>query len=151
MPFVKVWIRFVWSKKIANRFLPDEIRGEVFHHVREGAAGNGTYLDYIGGYVDHVHCLISLRTNQTIEKIIQLIKGESSIWINKNRLVKTRFERQDEYLPHPTQIRFLNFSSVQKFRRSAIFGLAILKSSSGIITLTTSYLYSFSPSPRILR
>ena len=28
---------------------------------------------------------------------MQLIKGESSFWINKNRLVKTRFEWQDEY------------------------------------------------------
>jgi len=28
---------------------------------------------------------------------MQLIKGESSFWINKNKLVKTRFEWQDEY------------------------------------------------------
>ena len=28
---------------------------------------------------------------------MQLIKGESSFWINKNRLCKTRFEWQDEY------------------------------------------------------
>ena len=28
---------------------------------------------------------------------MQLIKGESSFWINKNRLCKTKFEWQDEY------------------------------------------------------
>lgn len=34
---------------------------------------------------------------QNIKKIIQLIKGESSFWINKNQLTKERFEWQDEY------------------------------------------------------
>ena len=28
---------------------------------------------------------------------MQLIKGESSFWINKNRLCRTKFEWQDEY------------------------------------------------------
>jgi len=28
---------------------------------------------------------------------MQLIKGESSFWINKNKLTKTRFAWQDEY------------------------------------------------------
>jgi len=41
--------------------------------------------------------LISLGTNQTIEKIMQLIKGESSFWINKSKLCRGRFEWQDEY------------------------------------------------------
>ena len=75
----------------------DEIRKKVFHHIRENARRKEIYLDFIGGYVDHVHCLISLGTNQTIEKIMQLLKGESSFWINQNHLCKTKFEWQDEY------------------------------------------------------
>ena len=51
----------------------------------------------INGYSDHCHCLISLGSNQNIEKIIQLIKGESSFWINKNQLTKDKFAWQDEY------------------------------------------------------
>lgn len=97
MPFVKVWIHFVWSTKNREPFLGDEIRQRVFQHIRENAKEKNIYLDFIGGYVDHVHCLISLGTDQTVEKIIQLIKGESSFWINKNCLCKTKFEWQDEY------------------------------------------------------
>ena len=55
------------------------------------------FIDFINGYLDHVHCLISLGTDQTLEKLMQLIKGEASFWINKNKLTKTRFEWQDEY------------------------------------------------------
>jgi len=34
----------------------------------------------------------------SIGKIAQLIKGESSHWINQNKLIKLKFEWQDEYL-----------------------------------------------------
>ena len=97
MPFVKVWLHFVWSTKNREPYLTDDIRQKVFRHIKENAKGKGIFIDFINGYVDHVHCLVSLGTNQTIEKIIQLIKGESSFWINKNNLCRYKFEWQDEY------------------------------------------------------
>ena len=54
-------------------------------------------IDFINGYSDHCHCLVSLGIDQTIQKVVQLIKGESSFWINKNKLTKEKFEWQDEY------------------------------------------------------
>lgn len=97
MPLVKVWIHFVWSTKNREPLLTDEIRQQVFRHIRENAREKGIFIDFINGYVDHVHCLVSLGTGQTLEKIMQLIKGESSFWINKQRLCKTKFGWQDEY------------------------------------------------------
>src|SRR5690242_10559480 len=97
MPWVKIWIHLVWSTKNREPYLTAELRPRLFQHIRENAGGKGIFLDFMGGYVDHIHCLISLGTDQTIEKIVQLIKGESSFWINRNRLCQTRFEWQDEY------------------------------------------------------
>jgi putative transposase len=97
MPFVKIWIHFVWATKNREPLLADDIRQKVFQHIRDNAKEKEIFLDFIGGYVDHIHCLISLGTNQTIEKLMQLIKGESSFWINKNKLCRGRFEWQDEY------------------------------------------------------
>lgn len=97
MPWIKVWLHFVWSTKNRQPFLSDEIRPKVFQHIRENAQQKGIFIDFINGYTDHIHCLISLGADQTIEKIMQLIKGESSFWINKNRLCKSKFEWQDEY------------------------------------------------------
>ncbi|HEX8843646.1 MAG TPA: IS200/IS605 family transposase [Pyrinomonadaceae bacterium] len=97
MPWVKVWIHFVWSTKNHEPYLTNEIRRKVFQHIRENAKGKGIHLDYMGGHIDHVHCLVSLGTDQTIEKIMQLMKGESSFWINKQQLCKTKFAWQDEY------------------------------------------------------
>ena len=97
MPWVKVWLHFVWSTKDRQPYLKDEIRKKVLEHIRQNAREKGIHIDFINGYLDHVHCLISLGTDQTLEKIMQLIKGESSFWINKNKLTKTNFAWQDEY------------------------------------------------------
>ena len=56
MPWVKVWIHFVWSTKNREPFLKDEIRQKVFQHIRENAKEKGIHLDFINGYIDHVHC-----------------------------------------------------------------------------------------------
>jgi len=41
--------------------------------------------------------LDTLNADMTIAKTLQLIKGESAYWINKERITQTRFEWADEY------------------------------------------------------
>ena len=77
--------------------LTQNIRRDIFDHIKENAKNKGIYLDFINGYLEHVHCLISLGSGQNIDKILMLLKGESSYWINKNKLVREKFEWQDEY------------------------------------------------------
>ena len=98
MPFVKVYIHLVWSTKNRYPYLDSkELRLKVWNHIRENAKEKGIFIDFINGYSEHCHCLISLGIDQTIQKTMQLIKGESSFWINKNSLTQEKFEWQDEY------------------------------------------------------
>ena len=97
MPLLKIWIHLVWATKSREPILTQDIRQQVFSHIRENASKKNIYVDFVNGHVDHVHCLISLNQEQTIAKIVQLIKGESSFWINKNNLCRRKFEWQDEY------------------------------------------------------
>ncbi|MDP5201158.1 transposase [Flavobacterium sp. DG2-3] len=93
MPFTKVYIHCVWSTKNRFPFLNSiDLRQKVWQHIKENALKKDIYLDFINGYTDHFHCLISLGTDQTIQKTIQLLKGESSYWINKNQLTIDKFE-----------------------------------------------------------
>jgi len=112
MPWIKVWLHFVWATKNHEPFLTDPIRPMIFQHIRENAVSKGIYIDLINGYLDHVHCLISLGNDQTLETIMQLIKGESSFWINKNGLTKKKFAWQGEYF-----VASVNPSSLNTVRR----------------------------------
>ena len=98
MPFIKVYIHFVWSTKNRNPFLKTlEIREAMWQHIKQNAAEKGIFIDFISGYTDHCHCLISLGSDQTISKIMQLIKGESANWFNKQQFIEEKFQWQDEY------------------------------------------------------
>nr|WP_229335312.1 transposase [Flavobacterium sp. ALJ2] len=89
MPFIKVYIHLIWSTKNGIAYLDSvELRRKVWQHIRDNAKEKGIYIDFINGYSDHCHCLISLGVYQNIQKVIQLLKGESSFWINKNKLTK---------------------------------------------------------------
>ncbi len=54
-------------------------------------------MDSIGGGQEHIHLLISLGAEERIAEIAQLLKGESSFWINKQDLIQGKFEWQDDY------------------------------------------------------
>lgn len=98
MSWVRIWVHLVFSTKNREPYLNSkELRIKVFQHIKENAKSKDIWLDCINGYQDHIHCLILVNKDQTISKIAQLIKGESSHWINKNNLTKTKFIWQDDY------------------------------------------------------
>lgn len=97
MSYIRIWVHCVWTTKNRLPYLSDEIRDKVILHIRENAKLKGIYIDHINGYQEHLHALISLGGIQNTSEIIQKIKGESSFWINKNKLTRFRFEWQDDY------------------------------------------------------
>jgi REP-associated tyrosine transposase len=98
MSWISIWVHLVFSTKNREPYLYNkEIRNKVFQHIKENAREKNIWIDTINGYHDHAHCLISFNKDQSISKIAQLIKGESSNWINKNKITKTKFLWQDDY------------------------------------------------------
>jgi len=73
------------------------MRDSVIYHIRDNAKSKDIYIDHINGYYEHLHALISLGSNQNCADLMQKIKGESSYWINKNKLTRLKFAWQDDY------------------------------------------------------
>jgi REP element-mobilizing transposase RayT len=97
MPYVKNWLHCVWSTKNRTQFLLGDLKYDVINHIRANAKAKGIYIDFLNGHTEHIHCLLSLNHDQSLSKVIQLIKGESSFWINKNSLTRNKFEWAEEY------------------------------------------------------
>lgn len=98
MPFIKVYIHFVWSTKNRFPFLNSlELREKMWKHIKENGKEKGIFIDFVNGYSDHCHCLVSLKYDQTIQKVIQMIKGESAFWFNNQNFILEKFGWQDEY------------------------------------------------------
>lgn len=101
MSFVKVYIHFVWNTKNRHPYFPTRaIRQKIWQHIRQNAKEKGIFIDRISGHKEHCHCLVSLGKDQTLQQIMQLIKGESSYWINKENILENeriKFNWQEEY------------------------------------------------------
>jgi REP element-mobilizing transposase RayT len=98
MSWVRIWVHIVFSTKNREPLLNSaDLRKQVFQHIKKNAEEKGIWLDCVNGYSDHAHCLVSLNREQSISQVAQLIKGESSFWINKNNLVDGKFMWQDDY------------------------------------------------------
>jgi putative transposase len=97
MPYVKNWLHCVWGTKNRTKFLLGDTKFDVINHIRTNARVKGIYIDFLNGYTEHLHCLLSLDHDQSLSKVMQLIKGESSFWINKSSLIKCKFEWAEEY------------------------------------------------------
>jgi len=96
MSLVKIWVHAVWATKNREPMLTKKLRYQLFNHIRENALTKNIHIDFANGYIEHVHCLISLNPDQSIAKTIQLIKGESSFWINRNKLCAS--QEHDEFI-----------------------------------------------------
>ena len=98
MPYVSVYIHFVWSTKNRIPYLETKATREaLWQHIRDNGKLKNIFIDFVNGHQQHCHCLVSLGTEQTISKVMQLIKGESAFWFNRQNFIKDKLEWQDEY------------------------------------------------------
>ncbi|MFO7447954.1 MAG: IS200/IS605 family transposase [Ignavibacteriaceae bacterium] len=98
MPYSKIWIHLIWSTKNREKIITSSLKNSLLEHIISNAGTKGIHIDTINCVQDHIHIILSLGRDQTVSKVTQLIKGESSNWLNKNKLTKTKFEWQDEYI-----------------------------------------------------
>ncbi len=98
MSWIRIWVHLVFSTKNREPYLSDpDLRKKVFQHIKQNAELKDIWMDMISCYTEHAHSLISLGRDQSLSKIVQLIKGESSHWINENNLTKSKFIWQNDY------------------------------------------------------
>jgi putative transposase len=94
---VKVFVHFVWTTKNRDRVLVNEARRAAEEHIRNNAGGKKICIEDVGVQPEHVHTLVRLASDQPIEEVARLIKGESSYWINQNNVVPGKFSWQTGY------------------------------------------------------
>jgi len=98
MPYIRVWIHLIWSTKKRAKIIDKKLKPLLLDHIGQNAKAKNIYIDFLNCVEDHIHLTVSLGSDQTISKVVQLIKGESSFWVNKEKLLSGKFEWQDEYI-----------------------------------------------------
>lgn len=95
--YVRVYIHLIWSTKGRVPTLINEVRPKVTEHLIANAKVKNISIDTINVQIDHLHALVALSSDQKIDDIARLLKGESSHWINAENIIREKFSWQRGY------------------------------------------------------
>jgi REP element-mobilizing transposase RayT len=89
--YTRCWVHLIWATHNREKTLHKEARVKVSGFLREYSEAKQIYMRTNFVNADHVHAVIDLPTGMDIEEAVKLLKGSSSHWINKNRVVPGKF------------------------------------------------------------
>lgn len=97
MSYTCLMIHSVWTVKYRKPLMSKAHKDALCRHIREYAREKNIHIININGWRDHLHAMISLSADQNIATIMNLIKGESSYWANRNLKWNEKFGWQNDY------------------------------------------------------
>jgi putative transposase len=89
--YSRVWLHLVWATLERRPLLAKPAAMKLSGYLTDYAKQKCIYMKINFVNADHVHALIDLPTNLSIEEVMQLFKGGSSHWINESNLVTDKF------------------------------------------------------------
>ena len=82
----------MWPVKNQQPLIREKTGDLLAGHIIQFATSKSIFIDSLSVCPEHVHCLFRLKNDQSPNMVIQLIKGESALWINKNMKPVQKFE-----------------------------------------------------------
>ena len=95
--YTSLYIHYIFSTKNRLPLIVPEIQDRLWPYMAGIAKNNNMKALAVGGMPDHIHILLSLPATISISKTIQIIKGNSSKWINENFDTSDHFSWQKGY------------------------------------------------------
>jgi REP element-mobilizing transposase RayT len=95
--FHQIWFHYIWSTKDRENLITPNLKKELLVHIKKYAQQNDFYVDTINGISNHIHLLIKMKPSHEPARVANLLKGESSNWINQNDFLKIKFAWQNGY------------------------------------------------------
>ncbi|MBL4675729.1 MAG: IS200/IS605 family transposase [Mucilaginibacter sp.] len=95
--YSQLYIHIVFAVKNRNALLSDAWAERVRLYISATVQNNGHKMLCINHMPDHVHMFVGLNPSQSLSDLMRLVKGDSSEWINKERLTPFKFQWQEGY------------------------------------------------------
>ena len=82
--FPNILIHLVFSTKNRRDLIPDELRTLLWKYLAGIGRNHKIPVLAVGGTANHVHVLITLPTDTTVAKAVQVLKANSSRWVGEH-------------------------------------------------------------------
>lgn len=95
--YTQIHIHAVFAVQNRVSLISSSWESRLYQYITAIIQKNGHKLLIINGIEDHVHALFGMRPTQSLSDLMQDVKGDSSRWINENKLSKGKFSWQEGY------------------------------------------------------
>jgi putative transposase len=92
--YTQLYIHLVFAVKGRTNLIIPEWKNDLYKYISGIINNKKQKLMAINGMPDHIHILISLKSDCAISDLLRDIKCNSTNWINDNRYVTGKFEWQ---------------------------------------------------------
>lgn len=95
--FTQLHIQLIFAVQNRTSLIDKFWKDRLYAYMTGIIQNNGHKLLIINGMPDHVHILIGFRTTQALSELVQVVKRDSSKWINENKLARGKFSWQEGF------------------------------------------------------
>jgi len=95
--YTQIHIHAVFAVQNRMSLLSKTWEQRLYQYIAGIIQNQNHKLIAINGMPDHIHVLFGMRPTQSLAELMQDIKGDSSRWINENKLVTGKFSWQEGY------------------------------------------------------
>jgi len=95
--YTQIHIQFIFAVKYRKALIATSWKDELHKYIT-GIIQNKTHkMLQVNTMPDHLHMFIGFRPDEKMSQLIQVVKSESTKWINDNNLTHQKFAWQDSF------------------------------------------------------
>jgi putative transposase len=95
--FSQLYIHLVFAVQGRNNLISKSWKETLYKYISGIILAKNQKLMVVNGMPDHIHLLIGISPTCQISELVNLIKVNSSKWINQQKLVNGKFNWQNGY------------------------------------------------------
>ena len=92
--YTQIHLQCVFAVKYRDAVISKLWKERLHKYIIAIVNNNGHKLLAINSMPDHLHLFFGMRPNQSLSDLMRLVKGDSSEWINNQKLVTGKFRWQ---------------------------------------------------------
>ena len=95
--YTQIYIQFIFAVENRISLISTKWEEELRKYITGIVQKKNHKMIAINGMPDHLHIFVGLHPTQSVSDLMKAVKGDSSEWINNNKLVKGKFRWQEGY------------------------------------------------------
>ena len=92
-----IYLHVIFITKYRQPLINEGLEKRLFERITGLFEEEGCKVRAINGVEDHLHVLIEANPKKGISEVVRRVKGNTSFWVNQNKLTERRFSWKTGY------------------------------------------------------